>query len=175
MIKEYCGTNELHVRPTLRNWRIRYFKRLTIPLIPFIQEGIRCTKTSRQHIGGMEWREKLPSMLPFFVTYVRESWSSIDDLLDCCNLCKYPSGSGNKLSGILSWHCLGLSLENDSLGVIVDRLAKVAHFVPANMTYTGPQLAELYNSRIVYFHGVPMRIVPSIGTQFILKCWEMSL
>jgi hypothetical protein len=79
------------------------------------------------------------------------------------------------LSGILSWHCLGLSLENDSLWVIVDRLARVAHFVPVNMTYTGPQLAELYNSRIVYFHGVPMRIVSDIGTKFILKFWERSL
>jgi hypothetical protein len=41
----------------------------------------------------------------------------------------------------------------------VDRLAKVAHFVPVNMTYTRPQLEELYNSRVVCFHGVPMRIV----------------
>jgi hypothetical protein len=112
---------------------------------------------------------------PFFVTSDRESWLSIDDLLDCCNLYKYPSGSGNKLSGILSWHCLGLSLENDSLWVIADRLAKVAHYVPVNTTYIGPQLAKLYNSRIVYFHGVPMRIVPGIGTQFILKFWERSL
>jgi hypothetical protein len=76
--------------------------------------------------------------------------------------------------GILLWHCLGLSLENDSLWVIVDRVARVAHFVHVNTTYTRPQLAELYNSSIVYFHGVPMRIVPGIGTQFILKFWERS-
>jgi hypothetical protein len=63
----------------------------------------------------------------------------------------------------------------DSLWVILDRLAKVAHFVPVNTTYTGPQLTELYNYGIVCFHGVPMRIVPDIGTQFILKLWERSL
>jgi hypothetical protein len=63
----------------------------------------------------------------------------------------------------------------DFLWVILDRLAKVAHFVPINMTNTRPQLAELYNSWIVCFHGVPMRIVPSIGTQFISKFWERSL
>jgi hypothetical protein len=100
-------------------------------------------------------KREVAEYVAFFVTSIRESWLSIDDLLDCCNLCKYPSGSVNKLSGILSWHCLGLSLENDSLWVIMDRLAMVAHFVPINMTYTGPQLAKLYNSRIVYFHGVP--------------------
>jgi hypothetical protein len=29
----------------------------------------------------------------------------------------------------------------DSLWVIVDRLTKVAHFIPVKTTYTGPQLA----------------------------------
>jgi hypothetical protein len=29
----------------------------------------------------------------------------------------------------------------DSLWVIVDRLTKVAHFIPIKTTYTGPQLA----------------------------------
>jgi hypothetical protein len=42
--------------------------------------------------------------------------------------------------------------EYDSLWTIVDRLAKVAHFIPVKTTYTGPQLAELYSYRIVYFH-----------------------
>jgi hypothetical protein len=172
MIKEYCDTNELHVCLMSRNWRIRYFKRLTILLIPFIQEGIRCTKISRQPIGGTEWRETLPSKL-LFVTPLRESKPSIKDMLDCCNPFKYPSGSGKRLLWSLPWNCLGLSLENDSLWVIVDRLAKVAPFVPINVTYTGPQLAELYKDSL--FPWSPMRIVPSIGTQFILKFWERSL
>jgi hypothetical protein len=38
--------------------------------------------------------------------------------------------------------------------------------------YSGPQLPELYSSRIVCFHGVPKRIVPDIGTQFISKLWK---
>jgi hypothetical protein len=95
----------------------------------------------------------LPSML-LFATHVRESKLSINDLLDCCNPYKYPSESGKRLLWILSWDCLGLNLENDSLWVIVFRLAKVAHFVPINMTYTEPQLVELYVSRIVHLHGV---------------------
>jgi hypothetical protein len=32
----------------------------------------------------------------------------------------------------------------DSIWVIVDRLTKVAHFIPIKTTYSGPQLAELY-------------------------------
>jgi hypothetical protein len=49
----------------------------------------------------------------------------------------------------------------DSIWVIVDRLSKVAHFIPIKITYSRPQLAELYMSRIVYLHGVSDR-----GTQF---------
>jgi hypothetical protein len=56
--------------------------------------------------------------------------------------------------------------------VIVDQLTKVAHFIPIKTTYTGPQLAELYMSRIVYLHVVPKKIVSEEGTQFTLKFWE---
>jgi hypothetical protein len=54
----------------------------------------------------------------------------------------------------------------------VDRLTKVAYFIPVKMTYIRPQLTELYMSRIVYLNGVPKRIVSDRGTQFTLKFWE---
>jgi transposase InsO family protein len=60
----------------------------------------------------------------------------------------------------------------DSIWVIVDRLTKVAHFIPVKTTYSGPQLAELYISRIVCLHGVPKKIVSDRGTRFTLKFWE---
>jgi hypothetical protein len=53
----------------------------------------------------------------------------------------------------------------DSIWVIVDRLTKVAHFIPIKTTYSGPQLAEMYMSRIVCLHGVPKKIVSDRGTQ----------
>jgi hypothetical protein len=62
--------------------------------------------------------------------------------------------------------------EYDSLWAIVDRLAKVAHFIPVKRTYTGLQLSKLYSYRTVYFHGVPMRILSDRETQVILKFWE---
>jgi hypothetical protein len=156
---------------TSRNWRIRYFVRSMSPLIPFIQEGIRCTMITRQPIGGTELREMLQSML-LFATHVREWKPSINDLLYCCNPCKYMSESRKRLRWILSWYCLGLNLENDSLWVIVDRLVKVAHFIPVKTTYIRPQLAELYSSRIVYLHEVSKWIVSTRRTQFILKFWD---
>ena len=60
----------------------------------------------------------------------------------------------------------------DSIWVIVDRLTKVAHFIPVHTTYTGARLAELYMSRIVCLHGVPKKIVSDRGTQFTSRFWE---
>ena len=42
--------------------------------------------------------------------------------------------------------------------VVVDRLTKVAHFIPVNTTYSGARLAELYISRTVCLHGVPKMV-----------------
>ena len=47
----------------------------------------------------------------------------------------------------------------DSIWVIVDRLTKVAHFLPVKTTYIGAKLAELYMERIVRMHGVLKKIV----------------
>jgi transposase InsO family protein len=60
----------------------------------------------------------------------------------------------------------------DSKWIIVDRLTKVAHFIPVRTTYSGAKLVELYMSRIVCLHGVPKKIVSDRGSQFTSKFWE---
>jgi hypothetical protein len=60
----------------------------------------------------------------------------------------------------------------DSIWVIVDRLTKVAHFIPVKTIYTGVKLAELCNSRIVCLHGVPKKIVSDRGTLFTSRFWQ---
>jgi hypothetical protein len=60
----------------------------------------------------------------------------------------------------------------DSIWVIVDRLTKVAHFIPVKMTYSGAKLAEFYMSTIECLHGVPKKIVSDRGSQFTSKFWE---
>jgi hypothetical protein len=60
----------------------------------------------------------------------------------------------------------------DLIWVIVDRLTKVAHFIPVKMTYSGAKFAELYMSRIMCLHGVPKKIISYRGFQFTSKFWE---
>jgi transposase InsO family protein len=61
---------------------------------------------------------------------------------------------------------------HDSIWVIVDRLTKVAHFIPIKTTDRGQNLAELYIRRIVSLHEVPKRIVSDQGSQFTSRFWE---
>jgi hypothetical protein len=60
----------------------------------------------------------------------------------------------------------------DSIRVIVDRLAKVAHFILVKTTYKVSQLAELYMARIVTLHSVPKKIILDRGSQFTSRFWK---
>jgi transposase InsO family protein len=60
----------------------------------------------------------------------------------------------------------------DSIWVIVDRLTKVAHFLPVKTIYSSAKLAKLYMERIVSIHGVPKKIMSDRGTQFTSYYWQ---
>jgi hypothetical protein len=58
---------------------------------------------------------------------------------------------------------------NDSIWVIIDRLTKVAHFIPVKTTFEGATLARIYLKEIVRLHGIPWKKVSDRGTQFTSK------
>jgi transposase InsO family protein len=60
----------------------------------------------------------------------------------------------------------------DSIWVIIDRLTKIAHFLPVRVKYIVATYAELYIARILNLHGVPKTIVSDRGPQFMSKFWE---
>jgi hypothetical protein len=61
---------------------------------------------------------------------------------------------------------------NDSIWVIVDRLTKVAHFIPIKIQHRTERLAELYVEHILRLHGAPKSIVSDRGPQFVAKFWR---
>ncbi|KAK1665749.1 hypothetical protein QYE76_053908 [Lolium multiflorum] len=106
-----------------------------------------------------------------------------------CDVCQKVKAEHQRPAGLLQplkvpewkWEEVGMDFitglpkslrGHDSIWVIVDRLTKVAHFIPVKTTYRGTRLADLYMSRIVSLHGVPKRIVSDRGTQFTSKFWE---
>src|SRR5512139_1772496 len=83
-----------------------------------------------------------------------------------CDVCQRVKAEHQKPAGLLQplkipewkWEEIGMdfitglprtSAGHDSIWVIVDRLTKVAHFIPVKTTYSGSRLAELYMARIV--------------------------
>ena len=55
---------------------------------------------------------------------------------------------------------------HDAIFVVIDRFSKVAHFRTVKETITATQLADLYVSRIVSLHGVPLEISSDRGCLF---------
>jgi transposase InsO family protein len=62
----------------------------------------------------------------------------------------------------------------DSIWVIIDRLTKLAHFLPVKVKHSTVTLAKLYFEWILSLHGVPRTIVSDRGPQFVSKfCMEL--
>jgi hypothetical protein len=60
----------------------------------------------------------------------------------------------------------------DSILVIVDRLTKIAHFVPVKTDHPVAVYAQLYIARILSLQGVLKAIVSYREPQFVSKFWE---
>ena len=50
--------------------------------------------------------------------------------------------------------------------VVVDRLTKLAHFLPVRTDYSLDKLAELYINEIVWLHEIPISIISDRDTRF---------
>jgi hypothetical protein len=93
-----------------------------------------------------------------------------------------PTGNLQPLS-ILEWKWENICMDfivglprtswgYNSIRVIVDRLTKLAHFIPIATTYRVRQYAELYISHIVHYHGIPKTIISDRGSIFVARFWE---
>jgi hypothetical protein len=60
----------------------------------------------------------------------------------------------------------------DSIWVIVDRLTKIAHFLPVKTDHPVVVYAQLYIACILNLHGIPKTIVSDRGPQFVSKFWK---
>src|SRR4051812_31655645 len=106
-----------------------------------------------------------------------------------CDVCSRVKAEHQKPAGLLQplpipewkWENIGMDFITglprtrsgyDSIWVVVDRLTKVAHFIPVKTTYTSAKLAKIYMSRIICLHGVPKSIVSDRGTQFTSHFWR---
>ena len=60
----------------------------------------------------------------------------------------------------------------DSIFVVVDKLTKVAHFLPLRTSATAADVAPIFVKEIVRLHGVPTRIISDRDAKFTSKFWK---
>ena len=66
-----------------------------------------------------------------------------------------------------------MTKKHDSIMVVVDKLTKVAHFVPVNTMYTTINIAEIFMKEIAKLHGIPRTIVLDRDTKFTSNFWRV--
>jgi len=64
------------------------------------------------------------------------------------------------------------SRQHGSIMVVVDRLRKVAHFIPVKNTYSNSKVAQVFIMEIVRLDGVPKRIMSDKDANFTSKFWK---
>jgi transposase InsO family protein len=60
----------------------------------------------------------------------------------------------------------------DAILVVVDRLTKLAHFIPCSSTVTASDTSQLILNHIIKLHGLPDDIVSDRGPVFIAAFWK---
>ncbi|XXQ39875.1 reverse transcriptase [Plasmodiophora brassicae] len=63
----------------------------------------------------------------------------------------------------------------DSVLVVVDRLSKMAHFIPCKESLTAVELSDLFLQQVFRLHGLPDDIVSDRGPQFVSAFWKHLL
>ena len=106
-----------------------------------------------------------------------------------CDVCRRVKAEHQRPAGLLQplpipewkWDSIGMDFitglptspkKNDAIWVVIDRLTKVAHFLPVKTELRVGLLAELYVARIVSLHGVPKTIVSDRGSLFTSRFWH---
>ena len=62
--------------------------------------------------------------------------------------------------------------QNDSIMVVVDKLTKVAHFIPVNTTHKTTNIEDIYMKEVARIHGVPKVIISNKYPNFTSTFWE---
>ena len=66
---------------------------------------------------------------------------------------------------------LGLPGKLDSIMTVIDRLSRMAHFIPCSSTLTAEGCANLLIDRVVKYHGVPEEVVSDRDPKFTSAFW----
>ena len=107
----------------------------------------------------------------------------MEEYVSSCDLCQRNKASTQAPAGMLKplriparkWECASMDFitqlprtrtGHDAILVVVDRLTKLAHFIPTTSDVDAKGTAELFDREIFRLHGMPEEILTDRGTQF---------
>jgi len=61
---------------------------------------------------------------------------------------------------------------NDAILIVIDRLTKMAHFLPCTKEINAQQFSELFMREIFRLHGLPKDIITDRGSIFTSDLWK---
>jgi hypothetical protein len=121
-------------------------------------------------------------------------WSKMEDeirdYVRSCDICQRDKASRHKKYGLLRsldipyrpWDCISMdfivalpeSEGFDKIWVVVDRLSKMAHFIPLKSGHAAPttELAKAFAKEIWRLHGLPSEILSDRDSQFTSGFWN---
>ena len=62
--------------------------------------------------------------------------------------------------------------KNDSIFVVIDKISKVAHFIPVKSTYKFVNIADIFLKDIFRLHGIPKAIILDRDVKFTANVWR---
>jgi hypothetical protein len=115
--------------------------------------------------------------------------NDVREYVRTCPSCQANKGANRKPIGLLhplpiperKWECVSTDLivqlpktKNgyDAIATFVDKLTKMAHFVPTTTTVDAPKYAQVYFDNVVRHHGLQRSIVSDRDPRFTSKFWD---
>ena len=111
----------------------------------------------------------------------------VEEYIASCPECKRAKSSRHKPYGPLRflpiperpWNSISMDFIEglptsdgfDTILVVVDRLTKMAIFIPTTKEASAPELAYLFLQNVFAKHGVPADIVSDRGKHFVSRFW----
>ncbi|KAK4684314.1 putative transposase, partial [Tremellales sp. Uapishka_1] len=154
------------------------------------QDKLRLTLLQQHHdspLAGHAGRSKTLQLIK------RNYWWSgmkndIHAFVDTCDLCQRTKTRRHKPYGLLKslpvpphpWSSISMdfieqlppSNEYDAILVVVDRLTKMAIFIPSSTTVTAMDVADHYVTHVFSKHGLPNDIISDRGSEFTSSFWK---
>ncbi len=112
----------------------------------------------------------------------------VNEFVDTCDTCARTKSRRHKPYGHLKslpappypWSSVSMDLIEflpeskgyNSILVVVDRLTKMAIFIPTSTSLTSEDLAQLYIQHVFSKHGLPLNIISDRGSEFTSRFWR---